>query len=186
MAAFAALCEGFLGISPHFDLWRHFFSITVKKKREKKQELNTAMGCAEIHLRNNRVGDYPLMRLSTSNKGWHSHWFYVKDDVGAPLPVFFGHIIEEVPESWKWGVPDKDKKKIKDHFATLQILKERGMKGSGIISPYHMRRVAPLMSRVLPLYLMAPRASLEGTMLAEGAPFPPPKWRSASRRRWSP
>ena len=29
MAAFVALCEGFLGISPHFDLWRHFFTVTL-------------------------------------------------------------------------------------------------------------------------------------------------------------
>ena len=29
MATFGALCEGFLGISPWFDLWRHFFAITL-------------------------------------------------------------------------------------------------------------------------------------------------------------
>ena len=29
MAAFVALCEGFLGISPHFDLWRYFFTIIL-------------------------------------------------------------------------------------------------------------------------------------------------------------
>ena len=33
MVAFVALCEGFLGISPHFDLWRHFFAINLSKKR---------------------------------------------------------------------------------------------------------------------------------------------------------
>ena len=35
MAAFIALCKGFLGISPHFDLWRHFFAVNLQKKREK-------------------------------------------------------------------------------------------------------------------------------------------------------
>ena len=29
MAEFVTLCEGFLGISPHFDLWRYFFAITL-------------------------------------------------------------------------------------------------------------------------------------------------------------
>ena len=43
-----ALCEGFLGISPHFDLWRHFFAVTLLKKREKKHELSMPMGCADI------------------------------------------------------------------------------------------------------------------------------------------
>ena len=74
MAAFVALCEGFLRISPHFDLWRHFFVVTLQKKREKsgRPELHMPMGCIGIQLQNNRVGEYPLMRLSTSNKGWHS------------------------------------------------------------------------------------------------------------------
>ena len=101
--------------------------------------------------------------------------------MAAPLPVFSGRLIKEVPGSWKWGVLDKDKKRIKDHLTALQILKERGVKGSGIIDAYHTRRVAPLMSRVLPLYLMAPGASPEGTVLADEA-LPPPKWRSRSRR----
>ena len=75
----------------------------------------------------------------------------------------------------KWGVLDKDKKRIKDHLTALQILNERGLKGSGIIGAYHTRRVAPLISRTLPLYLMAPGASLEGTTLVDEA-LPPPKW----------
>ena len=70
------------------------------------------MGCAGIHLRNNRVNEYLLMRLSTSNKGWHSHWFYLKNDTASPLPEFSERLIEEAPDSWKWGVPEKDKKKI--------------------------------------------------------------------------
>jgi len=70
------------------------------------------MECFGIHLSNSRVNEYPSMHLSTSNKGWHSHWFYVKDDAATPLLAFFEHIIVEVPESWKWGVLYKDKKKI--------------------------------------------------------------------------
>ena len=135
--AFIALCEGFLGISPHFDLWWYFFDVNLSKKRVGKQELSMPMACASIHLCNNRANDYPLMRLSTSNKGWHSQWFYVKDDMAAPLPVYSGRLIEEVPGSWKWGVLGKDKKRVKDHLAALQIQKERGVKGSGIIGAYH-------------------------------------------------
>ena len=78
-------------------------------------------------------------------------------------------MIEEASEKWrKWGVPEKDKKKIRDHIAAIHILKENCMKGSGIIGAYHARRVAPLMMRALPLYTMAPEASFDGTALAEG------------------
>jgi len=48
IAAFITLCEGFLGISPHFDLRWYFFAVTLLKKREKKQELNMLMGCDGI------------------------------------------------------------------------------------------------------------------------------------------
>ena len=88
IAAFVALCEGFLGISPHFDLWRHLFAVNLLKKRVGKQELHAPVGCAGIHLCNNWAEAYPLMHLSTSNMGWHSQWFYIKDDAAAPLASF--------------------------------------------------------------------------------------------------
>ena len=46
------------------------------------------------------------------------------------------------------------------------------MKGSRIIGAYHAWRVAPLMRRALPLHMMVPRGSLNGTTLAEGALYP--------------
>jgi len=73
------------------------------------------------------------------------------------------------------GVLDKDKKKILDHLTAIRILKERGVKGSGIIGAYHLRRVAPLMACMLPLHQMVPVASLEGTVLVDEV-LPPPKW----------
>ena len=72
----------------------------------------------------------------------------------------------------KVWVPKKDKKRIQDHLTAIQILKERDVKGSGIIGTYHMWRVAPLMRHALPLHMMAPGASLDGTALAEGALSP--------------
>ena len=78
------------------------------------------MGCAGIQLRNNRVGEYPSMWLSTSNKGWHSQWSYLKNTAAAPLLEFTGRLIEEALESWrKWGVLEKDKKKIWDHITAI-------------------------------------------------------------------
>ena len=153
-------------------MWRYFFAVNLQKKREKggRQELNMPMGCAGIQLWNNRVDEYPSMRLSTSNKGWHSHWFYLKNDAAALLPEFTRRPIEEASKKWrKWGVLEKDKKKIWDHLATIHILKEHGLKVSGIIGDYHARRVVPLMRRALLLYAMAPKASFDGMALAKGA-----------------
>ena len=97
IALFVALCEGFLAISRHFDLWRYLFAVNLLKKRVGKQELHAPVGCAGIHLRNNRVEAYLLMCLPTSNKGWHSQWFYVKDDAAAPCQFSPG------ASSWRSG-----------------------------------------------------------------------------------
>jgi hypothetical protein len=48
------LCEGYLGIELHFELWRYFFSISlhqkVEKEKWKKKEYKVLMGCMSIHL----------------------------------------------------------------------------------------------------------------------------------------
>ena len=46
------------------------------------------------------------------------------------------------------------------------------MKGSGIIDACHVRRVAPLKARALPLYQMVPKVSFEGKVLTDEA-LPP-------------
>ena len=51
--AFVALCEGFLGISPHFNLWRYLFVVNLLKKRVGKQELSVSVVYVDIHHRNN-------------------------------------------------------------------------------------------------------------------------------------
>ena len=50
IAVFIVLCEGYLGIEPHFELWRYFFSISLHKKRERSGDLSVSMGCVGIHL----------------------------------------------------------------------------------------------------------------------------------------
>ena len=82
------------------------------------------------------------------------HWFYLKDDPIAPLPVFSGRLIKEVLPSWPWGPPIKEKKWMHDLLKAIAFLKTHGLHGVGVIGGYHARRVAPLMARILSLYGM--------------------------------
>ena len=92
--------------------------------------------------------------------------------MSATLPRYTGRLIEEALGSWAWGVQSKDKKHLSNLLSALQALKERGVKGTGIIGAYHARRVAPLMMRTLPLHRMMPGISFEGTVLVDEAlPF---------------
>ena len=101
-----------MGIDPHFDLWWYLFAVSLVKRWVGKEDLHASVGCASIHLHSTQVGAYPLMRLTTSNKGRHSQWFYVKNNATAPLPAFTGCYILEAPESWGWGIHAKKKKHL--------------------------------------------------------------------------
>ena len=50
ISAFIALCEGYLGIESHFELWKYFFAVELQKKERKKPDLAVPMRCASIHL----------------------------------------------------------------------------------------------------------------------------------------
>ena len=48
--AFITMYDGYLGIDPHFELYRYFFSISLIKKKERGRETPVLMGCTGIHL----------------------------------------------------------------------------------------------------------------------------------------
>ena len=48
--AFIAMCEGYLGIKQHFELWRYFFAISLHRMKDKGGEISVLMGCVGIHL----------------------------------------------------------------------------------------------------------------------------------------
>jgi hypothetical protein len=52
ISAFITLYEGYLGIEPHFELWKYFFAVELQRKKVEKKRANLAvpMGCASICL----------------------------------------------------------------------------------------------------------------------------------------
>jgi hypothetical protein len=93
-AIFAAVCEGFLGIDPHWDLWLHlftveFFALTMEAK---KIRMAVRAGGCTLQLRPGRVQQYILASLATSNKGWQNRWFYLRNNDGR-LPSFSQRVV---------------------------------------------------------------------------------------------
>ncbi|RLN39335.1 uncharacterized protein C2845_PM01G05450 [Panicum miliaceum] len=172
IAAFVALCEGFLGIEPNFSLWKYFFTVSLYQKAEKRsgqpRATLVAIGCAGIHLRQSRAREYMAMKTAASHKGWHQQWFYVKNYSESPLPEFTGRVFEAAPEVWAYGPVEKEKKRISSLLRAIEYLKTKGLTGAGVIGAYHSRKVAPLMLRVRPLAEMVPNAPTAGTVLATG------------------
>ena len=121
------------------------------------------MGCTSIHLRGSRSSEYMSIPLSKSNKGWHKLWFYLRNNNGAPLPIFTGHLIEEAPDVRRYGPITKEQKRLSDLLKAIATLKGHGLCETGVVGAYHVRRLAPLMARALSMYKMMSDSAPEGT-----------------------
>jgi hypothetical protein len=78
-AIFAAICEGFLGIDVHWDLWNHLFSaeLFASTMEAKKVRMAVRAGSCTLQLRLGRMQQYIPATLVSSNKGWQRRWFYL-------------------------------------------------------------------------------------------------------------
>jgi hypothetical protein len=76
MAAFEAMCEGYLGISAHLHLFRYFFKFACLKEGSRA----ATIGCANLRTKQGRGEDYIPVILTSSNNGWHNGWFYLRND----------------------------------------------------------------------------------------------------------
>jgi hypothetical protein len=70
ISTFVHLCESYLGIAPHFHLWRHFFEL-------KKMGKGTVVGSFGFMLRRNMKSEYIDLSLPSNTSGWKQGWFYL-------------------------------------------------------------------------------------------------------------
>jgi hypothetical protein len=73
LAIFSHLCEAFLGVEPHFNLFRHLFYVRSQPRLNKIAEV----GGAEVLLRTQRENKYIFYRPACKGTEWKSTWFYV-------------------------------------------------------------------------------------------------------------
>jgi hypothetical protein len=66
---FIHLCEAFLGITPHFHLWRHFFEL-------KKTGKGVVISSISFMLPRNMKSEYIDLALPDNTSSWKQGWFY--------------------------------------------------------------------------------------------------------------
>ena len=70
-AVFVALCEGYLGIEAHWDLWIHLFRGELYIENVRGQSKRFARtGSLMLHLRPTRKNLYIPNRMTMNNAGW--------------------------------------------------------------------------------------------------------------------
>jgi hypothetical protein len=112
-AIFAAICEGYLGIEPHWTLWLHLFKVEHFAKKASEKGVRRA-----VHTRSYTIQVWPgrgelyiPAQLISSNNGWHNGWFYLRNDDGQ-LPRFSGQVLMSQKESWAYDVIEEDQPKL--------------------------------------------------------------------------
>jgi hypothetical protein len=166
-AIFAAVCEGYLGVEPQWNLWLHLFKAELFAKRagEKGVLCAARVGSCVLQVRSGRTDLYIPARLISSNSGWHEGWFYLRNDENQ-LPRYTGRVLTAREEHWSYGVPEAEKPRLDPLLAALQQLRLRGLTAAAVAAGFHRRRVMPLCQRRLRLDQMTPEANLEGTRMS--------------------
>jgi hypothetical protein len=73
IAYFITLCEAFLGIDPHWILWKYLFRLGPSGYLSEVLEL----GGAIVSVRSK--SHYLEFQMAQSVQGWRKKWFYIKD-----------------------------------------------------------------------------------------------------------
>jgi hypothetical protein len=73
LSTFIHFCEAYLGISPHFLLWRYLFCVKSTGKR------SGPVGVVMFFLRSGLKSEWIHSDLPDNNSGWRSEWFYIVD-----------------------------------------------------------------------------------------------------------
>jgi hypothetical protein len=178
-AIFVAVCEGYLGIAPHWDLWTHLFFVELfaLPARERKVRAAVRAGGCTLLLRQSRASQYIPAVLASSNKGWQRRWFYLRND-GELLPPFSQQVVTAATDAWRHGTPHERQKNLEPLLQALKVLREGGLTAAGVVAAIHHRRVLPLAERRLPLWEMTPEADWEGSRMSpDPLPFDALQWR---------
>jgi hypothetical protein len=82
IACFITFCESFLGIDPHWILWKFLFRLRLSVLLDKNPELGRAI--ISVHAESH----YLEFNMVVSVQGWRKKWFYIKDQKTASSDQF--------------------------------------------------------------------------------------------------
>jgi hypothetical protein len=94
-----------MGIEPHSNLWNYFFHARLRQGSDTEA---TVLGSVDLFVQSGSRAD-PYFRLLMSDPPirWQKVWFFLRNDVDAPLLVVTGS--RPIPQpKWGYGVAQRD------------------------------------------------------------------------------
>ena len=94
LSIFVHLCEAFLGIEPHFELFRRLYSLVLHPS---KNEMGS-FGCAHLELRPEMAEKYLEWPRIHIDPEWSSQWFYIHNQAPSLANFSAGPPVY----AWEW------------------------------------------------------------------------------------
>jgi hypothetical protein len=154
ITCFVTLCESFLGIKPHWSLWKLLFHLRPSVSLSKKPELGGAV--VSVHAK----AHYLEFNMAASVQGWRKKWFYIKYQKNSPsdhygIAPFDANKDLKKLLSWDSPPTEAEMEDIKPLLARIQTLKSVGggaLSGTQLMAFFLQRRIHPLQHRVSKLW----------------------------------
>ena len=79
---------------------------------------------------------YILATLTSSNKGWQSRWFYLRNN-DERLPAFTHHIVLEAKERWRCNLPRELQTHLNPMLDAMRKLRNRSLTAAKVDAAFH-------------------------------------------------
>jgi hypothetical protein len=140
-AIFVHFCEAFLGIKPHWILFRKFFQV----KPQPSASNPPVVRGAGIQMREDAAKQYLSYKPIDSNQDWKAKWFYVTNH-HPELSKPSGKQPKHRPW-WNLAPTMQEGLQLPELLAKIKALREAGLRAEHVAFSFMKRRVQPLMAR---------------------------------------
>jgi hypothetical protein len=140
-SVFVHFCEAFLGIKPHWVLFRKFFRVKPQTSANDPR----VVGGTGIQMREDAAEQYLAYKLIDSNQDWKSKWFYVTSH-HPELPKPSGKQLKHRPW-WNSEPTMQEGIQLPELLAKIKALREAGLRAEHVAFSFLKRRVQLLMAR---------------------------------------
>jgi hypothetical protein len=144
VSTFIHFCEVYLGISPHFLLWRYLFCVKSIGKRL------GPVGAVIFSLRSGLKVEWMDTDLPDNIARWRSEWFYIVDQLPG-LPRRTGHKPVKMNE-WDLGLSSRDLGELKAVLELVNDVKRLGVTRAAVARSFCWRMIQLIKDRVHPTY----------------------------------
>jgi hypothetical protein len=154
IACFITLCESFLGIEPHWILWKFLFHLRPSISLSKSPELGGVVVSIRVE------AHYLEFNMAASVQGWRKKWFYIKDqktsssDHYGIAPFDADKDLTKL-SSWDSPPTEAETEDIKPLLARIQSLKSAtggALSGTQLMEFFLQRHIQPLQHHISKLW----------------------------------